>query len=255
MDFSAVMNLVLGGGLVATIIAIITLKSTVREARAKAEKATAEAETVRIDNTEHATRILIENIVEPLKEELNENRKALQATRREMARLRKAIDTANSCRHHDDCPVLYGMREYSKEQDGGEPEQQPVVKRRQRVKREAGLLMAGIPKSAVSLTIPPDSLRKLPSGSSYHSRNGQAGLTVKSDAAGNIIAEASCDSLQRLVLCYEEELTRIRNETHEDSFTVETEFERRFSPVKIALAAFITGCVAGIVLTFKIKKQ
>ena len=42
--------------------------------------------------------------------------------------------------------------------------------------------MAGIPKSAVSLTIPPDSLRKLPSGSSYHSRNGQAGLTVKSGA-------------------------------------------------------------------------
>ena len=138
MDFSAVMNLVLGGGLVATIIAIITLKSTVREARAKAEKATAEAETVRIDNTEHATRILIENIVEPLKEELNENRKALQATRREMARLRKAIDTANSCRHHDDCPVLYGMRENSQEQDGGEPEQQPVVKRRQRVERGAG---------------------------------------------------------------------------------------------------------------------
>ena len=136
MDFSAVMNLVLGGGLVATIIAIITLKSTVREARA-------EAETVRIDNTEHATRILIENIVEPLKEELNENRKALQATRREMARLRKAIDTANSCRHHDDCPVLYGMREYSKEQDGGEPEQQPVVKRRQRVKREAGVVDGG----------------------------------------------------------------------------------------------------------------
>ena len=133
MDFSAVMNLVLGGGLVATIIAIITLKSTVREARAKAEKATAE----------HATRILIENIVEPLKEELNENRKALQATRREMARLRKAIDTANSCRHHDDCPVLYGMREYSKEQDGGEPEQQPVVKRRQRVKREAGVVDGG----------------------------------------------------------------------------------------------------------------
>ena len=47
---------------------------------------------------------------------------------------------------------------------------------------------------------------------------------------GNIIAEASCDSLQRLVLCYEEELTRIRNETHEDSFTVETEFERRRMP-------------------------
>ena len=54
-----------------------------------------------------------------------------------------SIDTANSCRHHDDCPVLYGMREYSKEQDGGEPEQQPVVKRRQRVKREAGAVDGG----------------------------------------------------------------------------------------------------------------
>ena len=39
--------------------------------------------------------------------------------------------------------VLYGMREYSKEQDGGEPEQQPVVKRRQRVKREAGVVDGG----------------------------------------------------------------------------------------------------------------
>ena len=48
--------------------------------------------------------------------------------------------------------------------------------------------------------------------------------------------------IQRLVLCYEEELTRIRNETHEDSFTVETEFERRFSPVKIALFYGRNGC-------------
>ena len=251
MDFSAVMNLVLGGGLVATIIAIITLKSTVREARAKAEKATAEAETVRIDNTEHATRILIENIVEPLKEELNENRKALQATRREMAPL--ILPTVAGIM----MIVLFFTGCASTRKSRTEVNRNSSLSSSadnvSNVRR--GLLMAGIPKSAVSLTIPPDSLRKLPSGSSYHSRNGQAGLTVKSDAAGNIIAEASCDSLQRLVLCYEEELTRIRNETHEDSFTVETEFERRFSPVKIALAAFITGCVAGIVLTFKIKKQ
>ncbi len=61
-----------------------------------------------------------------------------------------------------------GWRQYSKEQDGGEPEQQPVVKRRQRVKREAGVVDGGDSKSAVSLTIPPDSLRKLPSRSSYH---------------------------------------------------------------------------------------
>ena len=63
MELSEIINLVLGGGLVATIAAIITLKSTVRKAKAEAEKAEVEAETVRIDNTEKATRVLIENIV------------------------------------------------------------------------------------------------------------------------------------------------------------------------------------------------
>lgn len=114
MEPSVLFNWVLGGGLLATLVAIITLKSTVKEAKGKAERAMAEAETVRIDNTEKATRILIENIVEPLKEELNATRKDLLATKREMARLRKAIDTANSCKHHADCPVLLGMREYAK---------------------------------------------------------------------------------------------------------------------------------------------
>ncbi|MBQ8520534.1 MAG: hypothetical protein IJ456_03990 [Bacteroides sp.] len=122
MDFSVILNWILGGGLITAIIGIITLKATVREANAKAdeakanaEKAMAEAETVRIDNAEHATRILIENIVEPLKEELNATRKDLQATKREMARLRKAVCAANSCRHSDDCPVLFGMRDLPKD--------------------------------------------------------------------------------------------------------------------------------------------
>lgn len=113
-------NLVLGGGLVATIAAIITLKSTVRKAKAEAEKALADAEAVRIDNTEKATRILIENIVNPLKEELNETRKDLNATKREMARLRKAIDDANGCRYSDDCPVLGRMRVEQKKREPGD---------------------------------------------------------------------------------------------------------------------------------------
>ena len=112
----------------ATIAAIITLQSTVKKAKAEAEKALAEAETVRIDNTEKATRVLIENIVNPLKEELNETRKDLNATKREMARLRKAIDDANSCKYSDDCPVLKRMRIDSKERkhgDVGEPRCEP----------------------------------------------------------------------------------------------------------------------------------
>ncbi len=119
MELSEIINLVLGGGLVATIAAIITLKSTVRKAKAEAEKATAEAETVRIDNTEKATRVLIENIVNPLKEELYETRKDLNSTKREMARLRKAIDDATSCRYSDNCPVLHRMRFSTKESVSG----------------------------------------------------------------------------------------------------------------------------------------
>ena len=120
MELSEIINLVLGGGLVATIAAIVTLKSTVRKAKAEAEKAEVEAETVRIDNTEKATRVLIENIVNPLKEELNETRKDLNATKREMARLRKAIDDANSCRYSDDCPVLHRMRIEQKKREPGD---------------------------------------------------------------------------------------------------------------------------------------
>ena len=84
-----------------------------------AAKALAEADGVKITNTEQATRILVENIVEPLKQELNETRKDLGSTKREMARLRKAIDDANSCRYSAECPVLDRMRNTPKERDGG----------------------------------------------------------------------------------------------------------------------------------------
>lgn len=118
MEISEILNIILGGGLIGTVVTIVTLRSTVRKAKAEAIKAEADAETVRVDNAEHATRILVENIVKPLREELNETRKYLEASKREMARLRKAIDTANSCKHHDDCPVLAGMRDKPKGERG-----------------------------------------------------------------------------------------------------------------------------------------
>ena len=127
MELSEILNYILGGGVLALLVGVMTMKATVREANAKAEqakaeaeKAKAEAESVRIDNAEHATRILIENIVEPLKKELNETRKDLQATKREMARLRKAINDAKSCRLHDDCPVLDGLRRSEATANGGD---------------------------------------------------------------------------------------------------------------------------------------
>ncbi len=121
MQFSEILNLVLGGGCIASLVAIFTLRATVRKANAEAERAKAEAETVRIDNAEHATRILIEDILKPLRDELNTVREELNATRkdlysakREMARLRKAIDDANRCEHRNECPVLFGLRELPK---------------------------------------------------------------------------------------------------------------------------------------------
>ncbi len=124
MSFSEILNILLGTGLVGLVVAVATMKATVRKANADAEKAKADAETVRITNTENATRILVENIVKPLKEELNATRTDLQATKkemastkREMARLRKAVEAASGCRHADYCPVLFKLRDNPKDAD------------------------------------------------------------------------------------------------------------------------------------------
>lgn len=117
MESSLILNYIVGGGLLATLVGLLTLKSSVKRAladadhaRGDAERACAEAETVHITNADQATRILVENIVEPLKKELYETRRDLNSTKREMARLRKAIDDANRCDYRDDCPVLRRLR-------------------------------------------------------------------------------------------------------------------------------------------------
>lgn len=124
MELSEILNLILGGGLLASVVGVITLRATVRKANAEAERAKADADGVRITNTENATRILVENIVKPLKEELNATREDLQATKkemastkREMARLRKAVETASNCPHSDGCPVLAKLRINQKDAD------------------------------------------------------------------------------------------------------------------------------------------
>lgn len=142
MEFSVILNWILGGGLLAAVIGVTTLKSTLlkanaeaEHAKADAEKAKAEAESVRIDNAEHATRILMENIVKPLKDEFNETKKELGDTKkelarntREMARFRKAVESANSCKFSDDCPVLIKLRDLPKGGAGGDQDHSPVVR-------------------------------------------------------------------------------------------------------------------------------
>lgn len=120
----------------ALVVAVFTMKATVRKANADAEKAKADAvkakadaETVHITNAESATRILVENIVKPLENELHATREDLQATKREMAstkremaRLRKAVEAAVGCPHSVDCPVLRKLRDNQKDPDGADPD-------------------------------------------------------------------------------------------------------------------------------------
>ena len=141
MSPSEILNIIFGGGLVALIVALFTMKATVRKANAGAEKAKADAESVRITNTENATRILVENIVNPLKEELNATRnelhttreklsaneelmagmqKELASTKRAVSRLSRAVESAKNCPHTDDCVVLYKLRNNKKEPDGAD---------------------------------------------------------------------------------------------------------------------------------------
>ena len=117
MELSEILNVVLGGSLVGAVISIVTIRSALKKARAEAEKAIAESDTVKITNTETATRILVENIVTPLKDELHETRKELSLLKKEMARFRKAVDSANSCKYSDDCPVLERMRGSQEDRD------------------------------------------------------------------------------------------------------------------------------------------
>ena len=116
--------------------------------------------------------------------------------------------------------------------------------------------MAGIPASSVKLIIPADSLRKLPEGAVYRGKSGQANLTVGSDGKGNLGAEASCDSLQQLVLWYEEELTRIRSETrNETSNDVQTVEKRPQNRKRTFITGILAGLLAGVLLTIKLKKR
>lgn len=115
-------------------------------------------------------------------------------------------------------------------------------------------MMAGIPASALTLEIPLPDLRSLPAGASWHGRNGQAGVEVAS-RGDTLVVTSTCDSLQRLVLWYGEELARVRAGAASAAEVSRAESERRFNPVKTALVAFIAGVASGIVSTFLIKRR
>lgn len=85
---SMALNVLLGGGLVAT---LSTLKSAKKQAAAQAKSA-------ELENDTKASQTLMEYVVNPLKLEM-------KTLRREITRFRKAVETIPTCKYADDCPV------------------------------------------------------------------------------------------------------------------------------------------------------
>lgn len=84
---SVILNFLLGGGL----LAVFTVK-------AKKDQATAETDKIEMDNFRTGADLLMESIVKPLKKELQEVRK-------EVGRLRRAMEHISDCPHSGQCPV------------------------------------------------------------------------------------------------------------------------------------------------------
>lgn len=74
-----------------------------------------------------------------------------------------------------------------------------------------------IPESTVQMEIPIENLHKLPEGSSYSEKSGQANVEIRYVAVPGepevIVVRATCDSLQVLCESLQREITRIREDT------------------------------------------
>lgn len=55
----------------------------------------------------------------------------------------------------------------------------------------------------------------LPVGAGYHEKSGQANLKITKGEGDTLYIEASCDSLQRLVIAYKQEITTLRSQLEE----------------------------------------
>ena len=112
--------------------------------------------------------------------------------------------------------------------------------------------------SEVEMTIPIDSLLKLPSLASYYAKQGQASAKVTRDD-GNIIVYASCDSLQELVWMYMQENATYKQRNDElqkeSSALTETVSEWGSNRIKMLFVGFMFGLMGGIVSTILFIKR
>jgi predicted esterase len=115
-----------------------------------------------------------------------------------------------------------------------------------------------VPMSMATVTVAVDSLQRLPDGSGYSARSGQASVSLTRRGSA-VEATAQCDSLERVATLYEElfweagaTADSLRQALEEQSQMVE---KRRSNTVRPVIIAFIIGFGAGGLLTFYLIKR
>ena len=122
-----------------------------------------------------------------------------------------------------------------------------------------------VPMSAVSLTLPVDSLRLLPPEAAYTARQGRASVKVRrtpptATEPERILIEAGCDSLELVAASYSKTTAKLSRQLKEankqNSALKETSKEHSSNGIRTVFIAFIVGVATGIVITKfnKIKK-
>lgn len=110
--------------------------------------------------------------------------------------------------------------------------------------------------SEVKMEIPMDSLLKLPEGSSFHAKSGQARLDIgKGKEPTTIVVYASCDSLQVRLEYYERQSATYREAYERLQSIFEEERERHSNPVRTFFAGFGIGIVITILGMIIIKNK
>ena len=95
-----------------------------------------------LDNVQKAMQILMDEIVEPLKQEIN-------AIRKELGKLRRAVEKANGCRFSVDCPVRDELQKSERIDTDPAKHRQPD-KQHKRIRSPAAARSAQYGKDGVS---------------------------------------------------------------------------------------------------------
>lgn len=111
-----------------------------------------------------------------------------------------------------------------------------------------------IPESKVEMQIPVENLRKLPEGSSYTEKSGQANVVVKYiPRTETVYVYATCDSLQVLCENLQRDLIRIRSDSEKEKTEIKVNnFKNgfRWGAITASIAALL---IAAVWITIKRK--